>query len=461
MAYLYGASVQGIQEFIFATNKLREIVGASKIVEKINEKIDTYNPDKVMVKAAGNIKALFYDKKSVEKVVLNFPKEVMQEAYGITISQAVVKCEGETPTQEEINALEQKLKIQRNKPTPSLDRHINILELYSRTARPKVAMGRDKAIAQKNAAYSEFFKKNPKVREYKEISHLSNHKNKIAIIHADGNGLGQLIPKLRDELQMELPEFSKKLDEATKAAYNKAKLDGMKIRDLILSGDDMVVICNADDALTFTKNFLHYFEEESLHRLNYKLTACAGIAFCNDKYPFHYAVSLAEELCSQTKKHAKKINENLAPSSLMFHNIQSSSYQSWDLFVENELTVINDKETVRLDFGPYYLDEPNQPKIDHLIHVIEGYRCDGSPVGKLRNWLDNLHKSSVYARNQLNRINEVAAMSSEWNSTIMNKNLQNLDQHLSNSTLVVKRDGEKKTPLYDVLQILSVTEAQS
>ena len=113
MAYLYGASVQGIQEFIFATNKLREITGASKIVEKINEKIDTYNPDKVMVKAAGNIKALFYDKERVEKVVLHFPKEVMQEAYGITISQAVVICKGETPTQEEINALEQKLKIQR------------------------------------------------------------------------------------------------------------------------------------------------------------------------------------------------------------------------------------------------------------------------------------------------------------------------------------------------------------
>ena len=35
MKYLYGASVQGIQGFIFATNRLREIVGASDIVEEI------------------------------------------------------------------------------------------------------------------------------------------------------------------------------------------------------------------------------------------------------------------------------------------------------------------------------------------------------------------------------------------------------------------------------------------
>lgn len=35
MRYLYGASVQGIQSFIFATNRLREIVGASDLVEEI------------------------------------------------------------------------------------------------------------------------------------------------------------------------------------------------------------------------------------------------------------------------------------------------------------------------------------------------------------------------------------------------------------------------------------------
>lgn len=33
--YLYGASIQGIQEFIFKTNKLREITGASEIINSI------------------------------------------------------------------------------------------------------------------------------------------------------------------------------------------------------------------------------------------------------------------------------------------------------------------------------------------------------------------------------------------------------------------------------------------
>ena len=33
--YLYGAAVQGIQSFIFQTNKLRDIVGASELVNQI------------------------------------------------------------------------------------------------------------------------------------------------------------------------------------------------------------------------------------------------------------------------------------------------------------------------------------------------------------------------------------------------------------------------------------------
>ena len=33
MAYLYGVSIQGIQGYIFETNKLKEIVGASNIIE--------------------------------------------------------------------------------------------------------------------------------------------------------------------------------------------------------------------------------------------------------------------------------------------------------------------------------------------------------------------------------------------------------------------------------------------
>jgi hypothetical protein len=299
--------------------------------------------------------------------------------------------------------------------------------------------------------------KNPHLKEFTQLLDLSNGKNKIAVIHADGNGLGMLIPKLREK-GMELSEFSKQLNLATEEAFKKAKSDNMSIRDVILGGDDMVVICNANDALGFTKDFLKYFEEETQAKIGHKLTACAGIAYCNEKYPFHYAVSLAEELCDATKKHAKKIDENLAPSSLMFHNIQSSNFQSWDRFVENELTIRNDKQTIRCDFGPYYLKQEGQTEIGDFVNTLEAYRCDGSPISRLRAWIGELNKSEKYASAMLERINDMAEKSSDWRACIMEKNLKKFDEKLSNERLIIEKDGHEKTPIYDVLQILSATE---
>jgi len=447
--YLYGVSVQGIQDFIFKTNKLKEIVGASEIVKSITDdfKEEVKNKDiDILLCAAGNIKAVFTDKEMLKNHIFEFEKKIMQKAYGITISQAVVKFErGEA--KDYISDLEKELKIQRNRPSISLDLSLNITKLNPSTAKPLVNEDNDQATKQKLDKYKSI----EKDERYKELKFLSNSKNKIAVIHIDGNGLGHLIPKLK----MPLSEFSEKLDTATATAFKDAK-ENKKVREIILGGDDVTVICDANDALSFTKEFLANFEEETNNFE--KLTACAGIAYCNEKYPFHYAVDLAEELCSVAKKHTKKIDENLAPSCLMFHNIQSSNFQNWDKFIEDELTIQNDKEIIKCDFGPYYLNQQDQPLIENLQNSIEAYRCEGSPISRLRNWLSELYKSSTYADNLLKRINEITKQSGQWNCDIMDRNLENLYKGLSVEQLIIQKDEQKRTPIYDILQILSITD---
>ena len=97
--YLYGASVQGIQGFIFETNKLAEIVGASEMIEKIctewfrdyidddKKKID----EKILLSAAGNIKITSETKEDLKRMVREFHKRDKEDAHGITNSQAVVE----------------------------------------------------------------------------------------------------------------------------------------------------------------------------------------------------------------------------------------------------------------------------------------------------------------------------------------------------------------------------------
>ena len=43
--YLYGASIQGIQEYIFTTNDLQEIIGASEIIDSLGQKFQDKKKD--------------------------------------------------------------------------------------------------------------------------------------------------------------------------------------------------------------------------------------------------------------------------------------------------------------------------------------------------------------------------------------------------------------------------------
>jgi hypothetical protein len=453
MSYLYAASIKGIQGFIFASNKLQEIIGASEIIKEIEEdfknEIKKYKAT-LLMSAAGNMKAVFKEKKDLQEFLLNFSKNAIKKAYGISLVEAVTEIKSENPTQEEIKIIEKRLMIQRNKLQIPIDFSINILKLAPSSAKPvyfysKDKEALDKSAFQKRVTYQKWFKeqqrKNPAIKEYKEIDTLANKKGKIAVIHIDGNGLGALLSQGKIK---NISEFSKKLDKATKEAFKKSKKN-YKLREVILGGDDVTVICNADIALDFTYNFLTNFENETEKIPNTDgLTACAGIAYCNKKFPFHYAVDLAENLCSLAKKESKKINNKKAPSSLMFHNIQSSVFKSWEETKKNEL-IING---VECQFGPYFLNR--NPKIKNLIEIIKLLKKESSLASKMRKWLITLEKNYELAEILLNRINEIT--DSKIKDEI-NNSFTNLDNRLSLNNLII----DNKTPVYDILQIISIT----
>ena len=59
--YLYGANVKAVQQFIFQTNKLKEIIGASELVEQIctnlfEKQVEEFKADNRIIAAAGIIK---------------------------------------------------------------------------------------------------------------------------------------------------------------------------------------------------------------------------------------------------------------------------------------------------------------------------------------------------------------------------------------------------------------------
>lgn len=265
--YLYGFSAIGLQDFIFRTNALREIIGASELIKKIDvlgQDLQKFlkekginiskNPKEVILSNAGNFRAIFENEADAQSVIKYLPKLIAKQSYGLQIAQAVVKIQGDN--YKSANAtLESHLKIARNKITFPLDFSHSILKHNPKTALPLATKDNDKSTLQKLQAFDKFNKEHP--NSINELAQLKNTKNKIALLYADGNALGAIVRNLEKD---EMKDFSRKLDKDTKNAYesarqNLANKDSFKIREVICGGDDLVVVCNADIALDFAKNF--------------------------------------------------------------------------------------------------------------------------------------------------------------------------------------------------------------
>ncbi|MCU0325445.1 MAG: hypothetical protein MUF45_09365 [Spirosomaceae bacterium] len=459
--YLYGASVQGIQDFIFQSNKLREIGGASEIVEQIctkkfEEEIgDGIIRENIILNAAGNIKYIFNDKPSCEAFVLKFPKVISKFAPGITISQAVIKINEDDKLTDAIDKLEKNLKTQRNKPEAPIEVGFMGLERARRTGGVGIeyfqgevidssikakleafSLSTTRNISQENL-YSKFFGEGLNLSKIPfDLNQITKGKSNtwLAVIHADGNGLGNLLIKLSERLkEMTVEEsksvfadFSTRLDLATRLAAHTA-FDSLNsnnkfypIRPIILGGDDITLIIRADLAYEFTVKFLNEFELKTREQLaplsqfhedfNKGLTACAGIAYIKDSYPVHYGLHLAEELTKKAKKSSKKINNSLPPSSLSFYKVQSS-------FVEdiNEITLKTlTAGDISFDTGPYYIKpQENHFSVETLnskLQILAEQETSDEKlkgVSKLRQWVSELYRNQSTAKFMMERMKSV------------------------------------------------------
>jgi len=151
-----------------------------------------------------------------------------------------------------------------------------------------------------------------------------------------------------------------------------------------------------------------------------------------------------------SKKEAKKINDTLAPSCLMFHNVQSSFYTSYCDFVKNELEFSD----ISFKFGPYYTNKNFGSNIEDFINIVNCFCVDNSPKSRLRKWLGELHYDTNYASSLLKRINQVTDKDSK---TATNNALKELHKDLSLDNLFISKNDKDYTPIYDIITIASIT----
>ncbi|WP_159790762.1 Cas10/Cmr2 second palm domain-containing protein [Sodalinema gerasimenkoae] len=209
----------------------------------------------------------------------------------------------------------------------------------------------------------------------------------LAIVHADGNGLGQIFLNFaqclgdkqtnRDYIQA-YREFSLELDECTEAAFREAVQtifgefdEAIPLIPLIIGGDDLTVVCDGKKALHFTQIFLKQFEAQTEQKtvvakiakkqfsIN-RLSACAGIAIIKPHFPFSVAYELAESLIKSAKSVKQTVikpdSKPITPfpcSAIDFHILYDSTHIDLERIRRN----LRPETTTYLYNRPYVVTE--------------------------------------------------------------------------------------------------------
>ncbi len=222
----------------------------------------------------------------------------------------------------------------------------------------------------------------------------------VAVVHADGNGVGSLFLSLAGDVEAARPhdedvqwdlyrkaygDFSSALATATEtaAALALAKVTPAggetPVIPLLVEGDDLTFVMDATVALGFTKTLIQEFTEWSkkavealatcytadggedsgasentkLEKLEKSgLTMKAGIAIVKPHYPFHAAYELSEQLTANAKSGVLRLKEEedpLPPSAIDFHMLADSSGADLDRIRSTR----RDGEGKRLFAGPF------------------------------------------------------------------------------------------------------------
>jgi hypothetical protein len=450
--WLCVTAAKGIQGYILGSDRLRDIVGATEIIDRLpcealEEGLKWLRLEgkyEFISRAAGAARIWFERENDAREFARWWPLICAHAAPGLEVVQCVqsIVCDGTEDYLAAVRAAEEDLSRSRSRGCANLPEISPAVLRAQRTGLAAVERFQDenvdfstqcKALARRaNRQDAQSPDRIPDIcrrigfpegkaelvpKEFEQIS--GSARDYLAVIHADGNGMGGMFVRLEEELK-KLPGFPARSfykalsagiitagDNAAQAGVQKVRkqLDAAADEDkpwpllpIVLAGDDLTVVIRADLAIDYVDLFLKGFEgeirklfvrlgdhfgkdkatTETLSRaLESTLTAGAGIAFVKPRYPFSRAYELCESLAKFAKGQAKgsgcNRSDGLPPSTIAFHRVTAATTQHH--FADLLKGELRGADEILLSMAPYVVGDNAITKPFPTLNALRELTC--------------------------------------------------------------------------------------
>lgn len=415
-------NIKSIQNYVFNTNKLKHVVGASHIVKhafdffnpSVEENINSEEDIEVGYIGGGNALLFFKDKSKAEEIIMKFTKKALIHYPGLvfgigmqnTINNSMLKGDDYKKLMKELvknvgvnlnnhypitNILKHGITADCPYSGLSAEFYYDLKQQYiSRSVKPKVdvtilqkVFDADKLLL-KEAEFDDTFVFASEFEDMGQVKGVDSH---IAIVHIDGNGIGK---KFQDSKSL---EESKKLSTATKEIIVNSFIEVLKeirqlvteeiidiqgieekvlpLRPIILSGDEITFVCNSKLGIWIAQRFMKHFSSSKNGEKSVNFTACAGVCITKTKYPFYRGYQLAVELCEHAKEAFSKNGKQ--GNWLDFHLAQTDISDELSQIRQKQYTDANGNSLLKRPYNTYDLDKAIKKTIKLSDKLPEGW----------------------------------------------------------------------------------------
>jgi hypothetical protein len=445
----------GNQAFVYRSNRLREAIGASEILSRVgttwlDESLREFPNVEVVVGTSAKA-ILLGDQSDLRGLLRKLTTKALVEAPGLDLVGGIAEIVDENffaAVRQAFQNLAQNRSFL-NGPETRFPR-LPIVASCSSTGQPAQGVGKRNTLVSSEVAqkiqHAESGIARQKVsgvkqtifRNLDELEKFGADSSWVSVVHADGNGLGQLFLNFDQHLisigQSEITRqvataadsyrtFSQTVEKCTREAYESAvrfvsDIDGRNgLVPVLIGGDDITAIVTGDIALAFAEKYCREFAEICATNQNLKslgvtsLTASASVVWTKPHYPYWSSYDHASELLDAAKNIGRRVQngQQSAPSLLDVHVVYDSSSSG-----------ISDdaRGGQKLRGGPYTFDvRQDQSNLWSLSDLLEcvGLVQDlsGSAIHSVRDQL-TIYGSDA-ARTRIDEISQGSSDENKWN----------------------------------------------